>query len=74
MGYRYELLPTQNSSFTGVWHFSGKDIMYNDFNHTLVGGVLQVIIVRPIRTLLYVFVSLCVVQTHIFCLNNIIIF
>lgn len=37
----YELLPTQNSSFTGDWHFSGNDIMYEDFNHTLVGGVLQ---------------------------------
>lgn len=37
----YELLPTQNSSFTGDWHFSGNDIMYKDFNHTLVGGVLQ---------------------------------
>lgn len=39
---RYELLPTKNSSFTGDWHFSGNDIMYDDFNHTLVGGVLQV--------------------------------
>lgn len=37
----YELLPTKNSSFTGDWHFSGNDIMYDDFNHTLVGGVLQ---------------------------------
>lgn len=73
---RYELLPTQNSSFTGDWHFSGNDIMYDDFNHTLVGGVLQVRNYCPFNmflllqlTLYYVIVSVCVLQTHIFRLN-----
>ena len=42
---RYESLPLKNSSsFTGSWHLEKNDIIYEDFNHTLVGGVLQVII------------------------------
>ncbi|XP_078320441.1 solute carrier family 28 member 3-like [Crassostrea virginica] len=38
----YESLPlTNSSSFTGSWHLEKNDIIYEDFNHTLVGGVLQ---------------------------------
>ncbi|XP_048754848.2 solute carrier family 28 member 3-like [Ostrea edulis] len=37
----YESLRSENSTFTGRWHFERNDIVYEDFNHTLVGGVLQ---------------------------------
>ncbi|XP_062606330.1 solute carrier family 28 member 3-like [Saccostrea cucullata] len=37
----YETLPSTDSNFTGRWHFEGSDIVYEDFNHTLTGGILQ---------------------------------
>lgn len=37
----YTNLPSVNSSYTGAYHYSGKDIVYADFDHTLVGGVIH---------------------------------
>lgn len=36
---RYELFLIKNLLFMGDWYFLGNDIMYDDFNYILVGGV-----------------------------------
>ncbi|XP_052095831.1 solute carrier family 28 member 3-like isoform X2 [Mytilus californianus] len=37
----YMGLPALNSSYTGNYTYVGRDIHYLDFNHTLVGGIIQ---------------------------------
>lgn len=37
----YMGLPALNSSYTGNYTYVGRDINYLDFNHTLVGGIIQ---------------------------------
>ncbi|XP_061179507.1 solute carrier family 28 member 3-like [Saccostrea echinata] len=36
----YENLPKNDSTFTGRWHYSGDDIVYEDFDHILEKGLL----------------------------------